>query len=379
MAATPLTASFLAHFSEVPDPRTGSHCLHQLTDLLFLVVCATPSGADDFVAIAAFGRERLDWLRRHAPFVHRIPSHDTLDRICRLLPPDAFQTCFLRWVRALGLPVADRVVALDGKVARRSADATTGQQALGLVTAWASELRLVLGQLPVAEKSNEITAIPELLRLLDLEGAVVTADALNCQREIAAGIRAAGADYVLAVKGNQGRLYDDVLACVAAALEQDAACDGAGLRWHDEAETGHGRSERRTCLVIHDPEGIRDLGAWADLAVVCMVLSERTVHGVTTHAARYYIGSRRGSAADYAGWVRSHWGVENGCHWVLDIAFADDQSRARRGYAQQNLGLARRWALSLLRQDQSLRGGVATKRLKLAWNTGHLARVLNLN
>src|SRR5262249_26601687 len=155
-----------------------------------------------------------DWLRRHAPFAHGIPSHDTLDRICRLLPPDAFQVCFLRWVRTLGLPVTDRVVALDGKVARRSADAATGQEALGLVTASASDLRLVLGQLPVAEKSNEITAIPELLRLLALDGAVVTADALNCQREIAAGIRAAGADYVLAVKGNQGRLYDDVLACV---------------------------------------------------------------------------------------------------------------------------------------------------------------------
>src|SRR5262249_26877420 len=156
--------------------------------------------------------------------------------------------------------------------------------------------------------------------------------------------------------------------CVGAALERNAAGDGTGLSWHDEAEVGHGRSERRTCLVIPDPVGLRDLGAWADLAVVCMVLSERTVRGVTTHSARYYIGSRRGSAADYAGWVRQHLGVENGCHWVLDIAFAEDQSRARRGYAQQNLGLARRWALSLLRQDQSVRGSVATKRLKVAWN-----------
>jgi predicted transposase YbfD/YdcC len=373
--ATPLTGSFLSHFTDVPDPRTGPNCLHELTDILFLAVCATLAGADDFVAIAEFGRERLDWLRRHAAFANGIPSHDTLDRVFRLLPPDAFQACFLRWVRSLGLPVAGRVVALDGKVARRSADAATGRQALGLVTAWASDLRLVLGQLPVAEKSNEITAIPELLQLLDLGGAVVTADALNCQKEIAAGIRAAGADYVLAVKDNQGRLYDDVLACVAAALDGD----GAGLSWHDEAEAGHGRSERRTCLVIHDPPGLRDLGEWADLGAVCMVLSERVVGGQTTHAARYYIGSRRGSARDYAGWVRGHWGVENGCHWVLDIAFAEDQSRARLGHAQQNLGLARRWALSLLRQDKSLRGGVATKRLKVAWNTDHLTRVLKLN
>jgi predicted transposase YbfD/YdcC len=377
--ATPLTASFLDHFADLADPRTGPNCLHELTDILFLVVCATLAGADDFVAIAEFGQERLDWLRRHAPFAHGIPSHDTLDRVLRLLPPDAFQASFLRWVRSLGFLVADRVVALDGKVARRSADAAAGRSAFGLVTAWASDLRLVLGQLPVAEKSNEITAIPELLRLLDLDGAVVTADALNCQREIAAGIRAAGADYVLAVKGNQGRLYDDVLACVAAALDRDAAGDGAGLSWHDEAEAGHGRSERRTCLVIHDPPGLRDLGTWADLVAVGMVLSERTINGATTHAVRYYIGSRRGSAQDYAGWVRSHWGVENGCHWVLDIAFAEDQSRTRRGYAQQNLGLARRWALSLLRQDKVLRGGVATKRLKVGWNTSHLARVLKLN
>ena len=375
---TPLTGSFVQHFADLPDPRTGTSCLHALSDILFLIVCATLAGANDFVAIAAFGRERLDWLRQHAPFVNGIPAHDTLDRICRLLPPDTFQTCFCRWVQSLGLSVADRVVALDGKVARRSADAATGQRALGLVTAWASDLRLVLGQFPVAEKSNEITAIPALLPLLDLAGAVVTADALNCQRDIAAGIRAAKADYALAVKGNQGHLYEDVLACVEAALDRQALGDHTGLSCTEESDTGHGRTERRTYLVIHDPQGLRDRPAWKDLAAVCLVLSERVVDGQTSHAARYYIGSRLGTAEEYAGWLRGHWGVENGCHWVLDVAFAEDQSRTRRGYAQQNLGLARRWALSLLRQDRSLPGGIATKRMTVAWNVAHLATILKL-
>lgn len=376
--ATPLNQSFIHHFADLPDPRTGRNCLHALSDLLFLVVCATLAGADDAVAIATFGRERLDWLRQHAPFDHGIPAHDTIDRVLRLLPPETFQTCFGRWVRALGLPVAECVVALDGKVARRSADAPTGQRALGLVTAWVSELRLVLGQAPIVEKSNEITAIPELLRVLDVAGAVVTADALNCQRAIADAIREARADYVLAVKGNQDHLQDDVQNCVAAALDRQGRGEDAGLSWHAEEERAHGRHERRTYLVIRDPEGLRDRAAWRDLTAVCMVLSTRTVQGVTTETTRYYIGSRAGTAAEYAGWVRGHWGVENGCHWVLDVAFAEDDSRTRRGYGQQNLGLARRWALSLLRRDVTLKGGVANKRLQLAWNVNHLARVLKL-
>jgi predicted transposase YbfD/YdcC len=365
--------SIIGHLEGLPDPRLDRTRRHDLLDVVVIAVCAVLCAAETWEDVEEFGRSKAAWLGRFLRLPNGIPSHDTFNRVFARLDPAALQDCLLGWLRAVSAAVGVDQIAIDGKTLRRSFDRAGAKSALHLVSAWATAAHVSLGQVAVAEKSNEITAIPRLLELLDVAGALVTIDAMGCQKEIAAAIRAAGGDYVLAVKDNQGRLYDDVLACFERHL--DTAGATAGPCWHDAIDHGHGRTERRTVSVITAPEGIRDRALWANLSAVCMVLSERTVNGTTTTETRYYIGSRAGTAAEYGSWVRSHWGIENGLHWVLDVCFREDDSRLRVGHGPENLALLRRLAVSLLKQEPSSHS-IHTKRLRAGWDENYLLAVL---
>jgi predicted transposase YbfD/YdcC len=366
------------HFADLDDPRVDRTKDHQLLDVLTIALCAVVCGADSWVECEAFGAAKLPWLRTFLALPNGIPSHDTFGRVFAALDPAQFQQGFLSWVQAGAARLAGLAdhVALDGKTLRRSHDRGAGKAALHLVSAWASANRLVLGQVAVAEKSNEITALPALIRLLDLTGCIVTIDAMGCQTEVAAAIVEQAGDYVLALKGNQGTLHQEV----AAVFAQARASDFTAIA-HDTYRTlekGHGRIEERRWWTISDPEYLAYLnpaGAWRKLRSVAMVESERTIGATTTRETRYFIASvAEATAVGQA--VRLHWGIENRLHWVLDIAFREDESRARQGHSAQNLAVLRHSALNLLRQDQTAKMGVKARRLKAGWDEPYLCRIL---
>jgi predicted transposase YbfD/YdcC len=366
--------SIVEYFGSLPDPRMDRTRRHELLDIIVIALCAVICSAETWEDVETFGRAKHDWFKRSLKLPNGIPSHDTFNRVFALLDPLAFQECFLGWMRAVSEEVGIEQIAIDGKTLRHSFDRAGAKNALHLVSAWATANHVTLGQVAVADKSNEITAIPKLLELLDVSGAIVTIDAMGCQKDIADKIRDGGGDYVLAVKDNQGRLYEDILGC----FERHVDGQEVGSR-HDEshtAESGHGRSEKRTCFVIHDPDGIRDLKLWRDLKAICMVVSERTVAGETSVEARHYIGSRAGTAEEYSHWIRGHWGIENSLHWVLDVSFAEDDSRLRTGHGPENLALLRRIAISLLKNDRDSKHSIHTKRLQAGWDESYLLKVL---
>lgn len=373
--ASPTTPSFFAHFANLEDPRVDRTRLHKLGDIVFIAVCAALSGANTFVAMATFGQEKHDWLKRYLELPHGIPSHDTFGRLFAALDRERFLDCFLSWVGAIHEVTDRQLVSIDGKTARASLDTAKGKGPVHVVSAWASENRLLLGQVAVAEKSNEITAVPELLAVLELHGAIVTLDALNCQREIAAKIRERGADYVLAVKGNQEHL-EEVL------LDHFAAWDEGRLRQRPSVaeswDSSHGRQEYRRCEAFPLPTSARGWEAWRDARSICRVTRVYTEKGEEKGEVRYYLSSLKPDAELLARAVRGHWGVENGLHWVLDMYFGEDRSRARSGHAAVNLALLRRWVLSLLRQDTTMRGSIETKRLRAGWNEQKLETLLGL-
>jgi predicted transposase YbfD/YdcC len=400
------TLSLTEHFASLPDPRVERTRIHALVDILTIALWATICGADGFVEIEAWGRARQDWLRERLELAGGIPSHDTFNRLFARLDPEAFARCFLSWTEALREalpPPADApaappegsaatspaltLVALDGKRLRRSFDTATGSAALHLVRAWATEQRLVLGQVRVAEGGNEITALPELLALLDLSGCLVTIDAIGCQREIARQIVAQGGDYVLAVKGNQPALLEDVQLFLDDAHEQGFR--GVAHQEHHTFDAEHGRQERRSYFVSAEVDWLRErhqtdgAQSWAGLASIGMVEARRREGSPGTKESverRYYIsslaGDAAGSAQQFAQAVRGHWGIENSLHWVLDVAFREDECRVRRDHAPQNLATLRQLAVNLLRREQTAKVGVKTRRLKAAWDLGYLERVL---
>jgi len=326
------------HFADLEDPRIDRTKLHQLLDIIIIAICAVICGADTWVDVEEFGNAKIDWFRTFLELPNGIPSHDTFGRVFALLDPDQFRCGFVSWVQGISQITDGEIVALDGKRLRRSHDSALGKAAIHMVSAWASANRLVLGQLKVDEKSNEITAIPELLRLLTLKGCIVTIDAMGCQTEITQTIIDEGADYVLALKGNQGTLHRDVQDLFAYAQEnnfQDMAHD-----FHETTEKGHGRIEIRSHWTISEPEFVAYLnpdGAWAGFQSIGMVESERRIGEETTHETRYYISSLSGDARELGEAVRAHWGIENSVHWVLDVAFREDDSRVRKGNGAQNL------------------------------------------
>jgi len=365
----------------VPDPRRQcQNLLHRLVDVLVIGFCGVLCGCDDFVEVEEFGRSKADFFRRFLELENGIPSHDTFRRVFQAVSPPALQRCLIAWLsglrRAIGPAAgAGEVVAIDGKTLRRTFDRTRELGALHLVSAWATANGLTLGQVVVDAKSNEITAIPRLVELLDLKGCVVTIDAAGCQKEIAAQIVARGADYVLALKENHPTLHQQVADYF---LQQTEAGERSGLvRHHRQVDSGHGRVETRDTYVAPVPAGWA-AAAWAGLASVVLVIRQ-SVDRVSGHASdevRYFLSSLPATAKRLAAAVREHWQIENGLHWVLDVAFGEDRMRQRDRQAIENLALCNRLALSLLRQDQTVKAGVRCKRKTAGWNDNYLLQLL---
>jgi len=360
-----LVPTLLAPFATLVDPRIDRTKRYNLLDLIFIALCAVVSGANDCVAMEKFGKSKRAWLEKYLALPHGIPCHDTFTRVFSALDGDAFVACFLKWVQALQESTDGQLVAIDGKTARATLDRAKGKNPLHIVSACTSANRLFLGQEVVAEKSNEITAIPKLLAVLELTGAIVTIDAMGCQKEIAAKIREKKADYVLAVKGNQEHLEEDII--TAFATVDDGQCPQT-LHTNTEHAKGHGRVETRWTQVMAVPATLRNPEAWQDIASISRCTRTYTERGVEKSEVRYYISSLSPQVKKIARAIRGHWGIENGLHWVLDMYFAEDRNRARTGNAAANLGLLRRWVLSLLQRNESISGGIEKKRLQAAWN-----------
>ena len=365
------------HFACLPDPRIERAKRHHLLDLVTIAVCAVISGADTWVAIETFGQRKEAFLRQFLALPNGIPSHDTFGRVFAALDPAAFAACFLAWVQDAVRVTGGQVVAIDGKTLRRSHDRAAGRGPLHLVSAWAAANGVVLGQVAVDEKSNEITAIPALLRVLAISGCIVTIDAMGCQKEVARTIRTREAEYVLALKDNHPQLAADVAGLFADALGPTAG--GYAVGFHETWAKGHGRLERRRCWTISDPAVIGWLdpaGAWAGLRTIAVVEGERRIGGPVTTERRTDLSSLDGNAARLAAAVRSHWAIENRLHWVLDLAFREDESRVRAGHAAENLAVLRHVALNLLRGEPTAKVGIATKRLMAGGDDSYLLAVL---
>jgi predicted transposase YbfD/YdcC len=365
-------------FADLPDPRVERTKRHQLLDVITIAVCAVVSGADTWVDVEGWGHAKADWLATFLELPNGIPSHDTFGRVFARLDPAAFERCFLAWIQAVLPAPSGEVVAIDGKVLRRSHDRGSGRAAIDLVSAWAEERRLVLGQQAVAADSNEITAVPALLDLLALDGAIVTVDALHCQTTTAEAIRAKGSDYVLALKSNQPQTYDAVETFFAEAVHDN--WQGVAYEQLVTEDAGHGRLETRRYWTSTDAQLLtylgRDTAHWPDLGCVGMVERVRVSETGTSRETSYYLSSLDGEVATFARAVRGHWGIENREHWVLDVAFREDESRVRTGDGAENLGMLRRIALNLIRLDRNRKGSVHTKRLKAGWDQGYLLQLL---
>jgi predicted transposase YbfD/YdcC len=364
--------SIARFFTKLQDPRRAHRRLHLLQDIIVIALCAVIAGAQDWQQIETFGRKRRDWLRGFLALPNGIPSHDTFERVFDRLKPRAFQACFQEWVQAISAALRIKHVAIDGKTLRGSGSAKLGP--LHLVGAWATAQHLSLGQVAVDAKSNEITAIPALLELLDLNGVLVTIDAMGCQKAIAQKVVDQGGHYALTVKENQGHLLEDIQQALAKAFDTDFA--GLDHDTYTTRQRGHGREEYRCYTVLHTTEGIRQADAWAGLTTIGMCYSERTVKGETASEVRYFIGDRKASAKYYGRGLRHHWGIENNLHWQLDVNFGEDRSRVRKRNAAENLALLRRLTLSLLKAHPS-KDSIAKKRFAAALDTDFLEEILS--
>lgn len=373
--SVPLTDSLLSHFEGLEDPRTGYLIEHRMVDMVALTICAVVCGAETWVDIEAYGQSKVDWLSTFLALPHGIPSHDTISRLFAQLDPDQLQDCFLSWIQTVAQLSAGTVVAVDGKTLRRSYDRGQGKGAIHMVSAWAAENRLVLGQVKVDEKSNEITAIPELLKVLALNGCIVTLDALGTQKTIAKQIIDQGADYILSLKGNQEGLYEDVQQVFTWARQQNFK--NIPHETYQTIDKGHGRLEIRRHWLLDSVEHLVDADQWVGLKRVGLIESERRLPGQDpTITQRYYLVSLDGGVERFAQATRSHWGIENGLHWCLDVAFHEDDSRIRAGYAPQNMAVIRHMALNLLSRESSTKVGKKAKRLKAGWDNTYLTKVL---
>lgn len=366
--------SVAKHFTRLRDPRRNHRKLHLLIDIIVVALCAVICGANDWQQIVTFGQQRYDWLKTFLALPNGIPAHDTFERVFDRLDPQAFLGCFQRWVETLTHALGLKHVAIDGKTMRHSGAATRKLKPLHIVSAWATEQHLTLGQVAVDDKSNEITAIPQLLELLDVQGALVTIDAMGCQKAIATKIVAAGGDYVLSVKDNQPNLLADIQETITEALANGR--EGVEYQTYESTDKKHGREETRSYLIVTDLDKIRNRQDWAELKVIGMYTSTRIVAGQRSDEAHYFIGSRCADAYVYGNALRDHWSIENNLHWQLDVTFAEDANRVQRRHGGQNLALIRRLALSLLKR-QSSKGSMACKRLAAALNTAFLEEILS--
>jgi predicted transposase YbfD/YdcC len=372
---TPSPASILTYFRDLPDPRRETrNKKHRLIDILVIALCGTIAGCQSAVEIEAYGRAKGAWLKTFLELPNGIPSHDTFSRVLQLLDPRKFHDCFVTWVQALHELTQGQVVPIDGKTLRRSFDSASDLPALHLVSAWAAENRLVLGEIPVDDKSNEITAVPKLLEILELSGAIVTLDAMGCQKEIAEKVRERGADYVLAVKDNQPHLREDLSGHFDEVLEDEESLPRT--RRYTTQEKNRGRLEYRTYISTPVPEDLRHRAAWRDLRSVGYVLSVVQRGGRETVEVRYFISSLKPNAKLLAKAVRGHWGIENSQHWVLDVVFQEDQSRARLDNAAENLALLRRLAMNLMEKEGTKHASLRVKGRTAGWNDKLMTQIL---
>lgn len=373
MAKSQGCAQLKGHFAELTDPRRGKVTRPLLT-IVTIAVCAAICGADDFVAIAQFGRLKKKWLAKFLDLSNGVPSHDRFNQVLAALRPEEFEKCLLNWIMALQDVSDGRIIAIDGKTLRRSYDRASGKSAIPMVSVWASANHVSLGQVVVDEKSNEITAIPKLLQMLDIGGSLVTIDAMGCQVEIAQQIVDQNADYVLAVKGNQPALFSGIRECFAAHVENGEAFAGRGH--HQTCENAHGRETDREYFVCPVPDDLPDASRWPKLRALGMTVNRTIRDGKETIEGRYDILSRKLTAKQFGRAVRNHWSIENSLHWQLDVTFSEDQCRVRHGNADINLSLIRRQALTLLKNEQTARVRVKTKRISVALDENYLTKVL---
>lgn len=362
------------HFGDLPDPRLERCKHHKLLDIVTIAICAVISNADGWTDIEAYGRAKETWLRQFLELPAGIPSHDTFARVFAKVNPTAFQTCFLQWVDAIRTKLPGDVVAIDGKTSRRTRDRPIDLSPLHIVSAWSHTNHLVLGQVRVDEKSNEITAIPVLLDVLDINGCLVTIDALGCQVDIAAKVIEREADYVLACKGNHEYLYADVQRLFRSC--DAGTADLPGFDYYKTSEAGHSRREVREIWTTAELGSVRDRERWANLQSAVLVRSERTIAGETSIEHRFYISSAPSDAERLGKAIRQHWGVENQVHWVLDVVFADDDSRLRIDHSAHNMAIIRHIVLNMLRQETSWKTSLRQKRLRAGWDDAYVLKVL---
>jgi predicted transposase YbfD/YdcC len=375
---TQAAADLLHHFGHLTDPRIERTKEHKLSDIVVIAICAIIAGADGWVAVETFGHAKEKWLRTFLELPNGIPSHDTFGRVFGLLDPTEFEQAFSQWVAAARETLNGQIIALDGKSLRRSYDQVLGKSAIHMVSAWATAQRLVLGQRKINAKSNEISALPELLQVLAIEGCIVTIDAMGCQTEIAETIIQHGADYVLAVKENQGKLYEDVQDLFAGADE--VAFREVPHDFEREVTKDHGRLEIRECWILSAPEYleyVRRVEAWKNLRSIVRICTEvRHEQTLLSRETRYFISSLAGSAQDMIHAVRGHWGIENGLHWVLDVTFREDDSRVRKDHAPENFAVLRHIALNVLNRARNGKDSIKTMRLRAGWDEIYLAKLL---
>lgn len=357
-------------FRQLPDPRINRNKKHLLIDIIILSILAVICGAESWDSIELFGRTKKDFLKKILRLPNGIPSHDTINRVFSMLRPDRFEQLFVQWVDSLrDKGISHEVIAIDGKTVRGSKDTFHKKSPIHIVSAWANSNQLVLGQRKVDAKSNEITAIPLLLQMLDIEGSIITIDAMGTQKDIGKTIIDSKADYILALKGNQGGLNEEVAHLFS---RQKADSENTTV------EKGHGRIETRSCQVINNLTFLDDKDQWEGLTSVIKVDAQRDIRGKTTHETRWYISSIKGSATDFNTFIRQHWGIENSLHWTLDVIFNEDHQRKRNGMAAQNFALVQKIALNLLKTENSQKASLKSKRLKAGWDNDFLLKILKI-
>lgn len=362
------------YFRDFKDPRAKSAKRHELLDIIIIAVCAVICDCNTWVDIAEFGRSRVEWFKSFLALPQGIPSHDTFGRVFALLNPEEFVRCFRLWAEGLRDTLGGQIINIDGKTLRGAHDLASGKTPLNLVSAWVGANRLVLGQIKVKDDSNEITAIPPLLKVLALKDCIVTIDAIGTQKEISSEIRRQGADYVLALKANQGQFHEGIVE----SFKEGLATNFKDIA-HETLDKDHGRIETRRYWTIWDADYLKYLdskGEWQDLKSVAMVEAERIIRGEATKESRYYISSLSGKAQELGKAIRSHWGIENSVYWVLDVDFGEDHSRVRRGYGAENLAALRRLALNLIQRETTFRKSVKGRQLKACWDVSYLMKLL---
>jgi len=376
MSKKPLEA-LEKHFGKVPDPRIDRTKDHKLIDIIAIAICAVICGAENWVDIELFGKSKLHWLKTFLELPNGIPSHDTFGRVFARIDAQQFQLAFYEWVWAVNDIITGQIINLDGKCLRGSGDQRLGKRAIYMVSAWATENELVLGQQKVDEKSNEITAIPELLKILAISGSIITIDAIGTQTDIAQAIIEAQADYALSVKENQGHLYEDI--SVLFAVDQAHEFKYASFDYAETTNKGHGRIEVRKCWCTSNPEHlnlIRGVGNWAGLQTIAMVIGTRILDGKETEHTRFYISSLPSNSKRILEITRKHWAIENQLHWVLDVALNEDRNQVCKDHAPENFAVLRHIALNLLKQEKSAKGGIHAKQLQAGWKEEYLLKIL---